>query len=112
MNTDSIIFYQALITDCNDTLKYWTTQPDSDDKAAFVEIFTKLKDEHQKNLNRLLTEIKDTPAAITEIESWVDLISSWIAKFGEDIPADVKKWFMLLLKAAHTIIEVLKKLNF
>ena len=110
-NAESIVLYQHLIDDCDNSVLYWNGQADSDEKTTNIKNYTELKSAHEKNVARLMEQSKARGENLIEtIEEYIERVEKIILVFGAWLPLGVKEWYTKLIKTAKKLLEIFKKL--
>lgn len=107
-NTESLIFYTALLTNTEKDLKDIVNDPTLPGHESLLTQFTELVKSHKNNIDRLKKQIADPAQAKTDAEKVLKFLENMYEVLKHWIPEDVKKWIEQLIAAAKKVIELLK----
>jgi len=107
-NTESLIFYTALLADAENEYKYVVDNPDLPGHESLLTQFTELVKSHKNNIDRLKKQIADSAQAKSDAEKVLKFLENMYEVLKHWIPEDVKKWIEQLIAAAKKVIELFK----
>ena len=102
-NATSLILYTELVEQCDDAIKYWQGQPESQKRANNLLTFAARRNEHSDNIERLHTQIvandENLKDEITKVLDWLEFVITTAGGFlGKEIKEQFIKWINIAKK--------------
>lgn len=107
-NTNSLIFYTALLEDTESSLTDIMNNPDLPGRDSLINQYTELIKSHKNNITRLEKQIENPAEALTELQAVLDFLIEMYEVLKHWIPEQARAWIELLIKAAKKLIEKFK----
>lgn len=106
-NAGSLVVYQHLLDDTSKEIKYWMSQPESEERTKQLQSFTIQLNKHTDNFERVKAQARDNGEDLkSDIEEVIDFLENIIKIAGAFMDDKTKTILTALINAARKLLEI------